>query len=338
MKHFLDLDDLDAPALEALLERARALQRTPQSAALAGRTVGLLFMNPSVRTLASMQAGVAQLGGSTFVITPGAGSWAMETRLGVTMDGEAAEHVREAIPVLAQYADCLGVRCFAKGTDLRADLADDVMRQLADLCPKPFINLESAAAHPCQALADWKTLDDLEIPRRGGRFVLSWAYHPKALAHAVPASTVLMAARRGMHVTVLRPDGFALPESIMARARALAEASGGSVDETDQREAAMEGAHVMYVKSWCAPSAYGHPQEEAALRLPFKEWCVREPWFRGARPDARFMHCLPVRRNVKVADEVLDGPRSVVIQQAGNRLHVQKSLLVGMLAGKEFRP
>jgi N-acetylornithine carbamoyltransferase len=332
MRTFLDLDDLGDDRLEAVLARARELERRPASTALAGRVVGLLFMNPSLRTLASMQAGVAQLGGSSFVISPGAGSWKLELRDGAVMDGDAAEHVREAIPVLGQYADALAVRCFARAADLAEDLADGVIRTMAELSPVPFVNLESAASHPCQALGDWKTLEDLDVPRRGGKFVLSWAYHPKALPYAVPASTLAMAARRGMHVTVLRPHGFALPEPIMAKARVLAARCGGEVEETADRRAAMDGAHVLYAKSWTAPALYGHPEEEARLRAPLREWCVRESWFAGARPEAKFMHCLPVRRNVKVADEVLDGPRSAVVREAGNRLHAQKALLVEMLA------
>jgi len=337
MKRFLDLCDLEDGRLEAVLARARELERRPISKALSGKMIGLIFMNPSLRTLASMQAGIAQLGGSSFLIQPGAGSWKLETRTGAIMDNDAAEHVREAIPVLAEYADALGVRVFAEGKDLAADLSDGVIRAMAELCPKPFVNLESAISHPCQALADWKTLDDLEIPRKGGRFVLSWAYHPKPLPYAVPASVLAMAARRGMQVVVLRPDGFALPQEVMSRAQALAARSGGSIVETSDRRAALDGAHVLYAKSWAAPAFYGRPAEEAILRAPLRGWCVSESWFESAAPGARFMHCLPVRRNVKVADEVLDGPRSAVIRQAGNRLHAQKALLVEMLGATEAR-
>ncbi len=333
---FLDLDDLSDDRLEAVLARAKKLEEQPVNAALQGHTVGLLFMNPSLRTLASMEAGVSQLGGSSFVITPGQSSWKLEMADGTVMDGDAVEHVREAIPVLAQYATALGVRCFAAGRDLDEDLADGVIRKMAELSPVPFVNLESAVSHPCQALADWKTLEDFKVPRKGGRFVLSWAYHPKPLPYAVPASALTMAARRGMEVTVLRPEGYALPDPIMRRAEALAARSGGSVTQTADRKAAMEGAHVLYAKSWAAPQHYGRPEEEAPLRAEYRDWCVAGSWFAGARPDARFMHCLPVRRNVKVTDEVLDGPRSVVVKQAGNRLHAQKALLVEMLA--EARP
>lgn len=337
MKRFLDLEDLDGARLEQVLALARDLERSPVGRHLEGRTVGLVFMNPSLRTLASMQAGVSQLGGNSFLIQPGAGSWKLETRTGAVMDGDAVEHVREAIPVLCQYADLLAVRCFAEGKDLPTDLADGVIRAMAELSDKPFVNLESAASHPCQALADWKTLEDLEIPRAGGRFVLSWAYHPKALPYPVPASALWMAARRGMEVTVMRPDGFALPEPVMAKARLLAAASGGSVRETADRREGMEGAHVLYAKSWSMPALYGRPAEEALARQQHRDWCVDEPWYEPAAPGARFMHCLPVRRNVKVTDRVLDGPRSVVVRQAGNRMHAQKALMVELLSNPESR-
>lgn len=331
MNSFLHLHELQDATLQSLLHSARELEHTPVSDALRGRVLGLVFLNPSLRTLSSFQAGMAQLGGSSFVITPGQGTWSLETREGVVMDGAAAEHVREAVPVLCQYADALGVRCFAGGKNLAEDAAEPVLSAFARHATRPLVNMESALDHPCQALADWKTLDDLEIPARGGRFVLSWAWHPKQLPYAVPAAALSMAARRGMDVTVLRPEGYALPPVVMQRAQAEAARSGGKIRETDDRAAALDGAHVLYAKSWQAAAHYGNPETEAAQRADLRSWCVAEDWFSTARRDAVFMHCLPVRRNVKVKDEVLDGPRSRVIRQAGNRLHAQKAVLLHML-------
>jgi N-acetylornithine carbamoyltransferase len=195
-----------------------------------------------------------------------------------------------------------------------------------------LINMESAMNHPCQALADWRTLDEMQIPQRG-KFVLSWAYHPKALPLAVPAATLHMAAMRGMEVVVLRPDGFALPRQIMDKAASAAGASGGSVSETADRAAALKDAHVLYAKEWGSTAHYGDIQADAKLRADLTDWCVRERWFAGARPDAKLMHCLPVRRNVAIADEVLDGPRAQVLREARNRLTVQMAVLHRMLAG-----
>lgn len=330
LQRYLDLADFKPAEVEALVRLANRLQRRPEPKALAGKILGLLFMNPSLRTLASFQAGMQRLGGTSFVITPGQGTWQLETRRGAVMNGAAAEHIREGIPVLASYCDALGIRAFAEGRNLADDVADARFNDIASLVTKPLINLESAANHPCQALADWKTLHDLQVPKRC-RFVLSWVYHPRALPFAVPAATVHMAALRGMDVVVLRPDGFALPEGVMARAQQAALLSGGSVRETSDRADALNGAQVVYAKEWGCTSYYGDEEADQALRERLTDWCVREDWFNTTRPDCRFMHCLPVRRNVAVADEVLDGPRSTVLHQAHNRLTAQMAVLHRLL-------
>jgi N-acetylornithine carbamoyltransferase len=202
---------------------------------------------------------------------------------------------------------------------------------IESLCEKPLVNMESAMNHPCQALADWRTLDELEVPARA-KFVLSWAYHPKALPLAVPAATVHMAAMRGMEVVVLRPEGYALPEQVMEKARLAARDSGGSVSETADRATALTGASVLYAKEWGTTTYYGDTEADSRLRADLSDWCVREPWFDHALPDAKLMHCLPVRRNVAVSDEILDGPRAVVKRQAFNRMPAQMAVLHRMLA------
>jgi len=332
MNRFVSLSELPREEVLDLLALAGRLERQPDPQALAGRVLALLFFNPSLRTLASFQSAMARLGGSSFVISPGQGSWQLETRRGVVMNGDAAEHVREAVPVLASYADALGIRAFAGGRDLAADLADVAFRAMAAVCPVPLINLESAIDHPCQALADWKTMDDLAVPRHG-RFVLSWANHPKPLPLAVPAAALHMAALRGMEVVVARPHGYGLPAPLMERAQAVAELAGGSVRETNDPGEAMVGAQIVYAKSWGSPELYGDAQAEAIRRRALAGWCVDEHWFDEAAPECRFMHCLPVRRNVVVSDAVLDGPRSVVVQEARNRMWVQMAVLHRLLAG-----
>jgi N-acetylornithine carbamoyltransferase len=178
-------------------------------------------------------------------------------------------------------------------------------------------------------------MDDFEMPANGGKFVLSWAYHPKALPLAVPASTLHMAAKRGMDVTVLRPEGFELPAPVMQKAIFAAEEAGGSVIETSDRKEAMEGAHVIYAKSWSSTRHYGDKLADQKLREEHLDWCVDEPWFETAKDDCRFMHCLPVRRGVVVADEILDGPRSIVIPEARNRMLAQMAVLHQMLGGQK---
>jgi N-acetylornithine carbamoyltransferase len=330
MRRFIDLADFSREQIEELLVIARRLERVPEPDALRGKVLGLLFMNPSLRTLASFQAGMARLGGSSFVITPGSGTWQLETRLGAVMDGSAAEHIREGLPVLASYCDVLGIRAFADGKDLAGEVADTKFAGMAALVDRPLINMESAINHPCQSLADWKTLDEFSVPQHA-KFVLSWAWHPRALPLAVPAATVHMAAMRGMEVVVLRPEGFALPPAVMDKARAAAAASGGSVRESADRAEALAGAQVVYAKEWGYTAAYGDEAQDARARASLRDWCLTEDWFAAANQECRLMHCLPVRRNVALADALLDGPRAIVKRQAFNRMPAQMAVLHQLL-------
>ncbi|MFM9872829.1 MAG: N-acetylornithine carbamoyltransferase [Fimbriimonadaceae bacterium] len=323
MHDFLTLRTLKPSQIQELVNLAKDLKANPINDSLKGKVIGLLFMNPSLRTLASFQAGIGQMGGTSVVIQPGTGTWTLETRDGVVMDGPEVEHIREAIPVLASYCDILGIRSFANQTSLQEDLADGLMHKFAELSPKPLINMESASDHPCQALADWLTLDELNIPQHGN-FVLSWAWHPKPLPYAVPRAALSMASLRGMNITIHCPESHQLPIELYQEAEQL---GASSLRYSHNSADALENAQVLYCKSWVAPQNYGNPEAEQKSRQDLRDWCVRKDWFKTADPDAKFMHCLPVRRNVKVADEILDGSRSVVIQQAENRLHAQKAIL-----------
>ena len=331
MKAFNDLADFSSEEIVSLLELANRLDEKPEPETLTGKVLALLFLSPSLRTLASFQAAMTRLGGGSFVISPEMSIHGLESRPGIVMDGAAAEHVHEAVPVIASYGDAIGIRAFAERKDLDHDLAETEFSSLTNLIDTPYINMESASNHPCQSLADWKTLDDLGIAANRGKFVLSWAYHPMPLPLAVPAASVHMAAMRGMDVTVLRPEGFELPDAIMDKARIAAEASGGSVRETDDRTLAMEGANLIYAKSWSSTKHYGDRAADQELRRDLDHWCVDEPWFENAKEDCRFMHCLPVRRGVVVSERVLDGLRSVVIHQARNRMLAQMAVLHQML-------
>lgn len=326
------LEALEATGVRDLVALAGRLRAHPDPRALEGRVLALLFLSPSLRTQASFQAAMARLGGASFVIAPDRFIHRLEFDPAAVMDGEAAENIAEATPVLASYGDALGVRAFAAQRDLAEDLADERFETIRRLCPKPFLNLESAVRHPCQAISDWRTLDDLGVPENGGRFVLSWARHPRPLPLAVASDTLRMAAMRGMEVTVLRPGGYELPESVMNEARRLAAASGGAVRESDDRAEAMEGAEVLYAKSWASTRHYGDPARDLALRAKLTDWTVAEDWFGNARENCRFLHCLPVRRGVVVSAAVLDSPRSEVVRQAENRMWTQMATLHRMLA------
>jgi N-acetylornithine carbamoyltransferase len=181
MNEFYDLADFSPNEIQELLDLASRLQVNPEPRSLEGKVLALLFMSPSLRTLASFQAAMVRLGGGAFVISPNMSIHGIETRPGIVMDGMAAEHIREAVPVIASYADLIGIRAFAERRNFEEDLADREYNDMRSLCQIPLINMESAINHPCQSLADWKTMDDLGLPRAGGKFVLSWAFHPRAL-------------------------------------------------------------------------------------------------------------------------------------------------------------
>jgi N-acetylornithine carbamoyltransferase len=328
MEHFLTTTSLSGDALEALLEDAAAIKAGKLTKKLAGRVMGMVFLNPSLRTRTSFETGMFQLGGHAINLTVGQGMWNLESADGVTMDGAAAEHVKEAVPVLSRYVDVLGVRSFPGGVDWSLDKTDPVISAFAEHAEVPVVSMESALWHPCQALADALTWKEIGLTQ-GDKVVLSWAYHPKALPMAVPNSVLTVAAQRGLDVTVLRPDPFALDADIVKQASDIADAAGGSVTETDDLSA-LNGAKVVYAKSWGSLQAYGRPEEEKALSEPHRDWQVTADWM-GRTDNGKFMHCLPVRRNVVVADEVLDGAASIVVDQAENRLHAQKALLLKLL-------
>jgi N-acetylornithine carbamoyltransferase len=334
VKGFYHLADLPTDEVEKLVVRALHLRSGASARRFDGKSLGILFFNPSLRTQASFQRAAGRLGVDLVQLQSGGnGVWGIECEDGAVMDAGNAEHVREAAAVLGRFVDVLAIRAFAGMHTLEKDLHDTLMNGFRKHAGVPVVNMESALWHPCQSLADWATLDLFDVPRKA-KFLLTWAWHPKALPHAVPNSTLCMAAQRGMDVVVLRPAGYDLHESVMSQARALAAASGGAVSVTEDREAALAGASVVYAKSWGSLGCWGSPESEALQRANLRSWCVDGEWMQQT-DHARFLHCLPVRRNVVVADEVLDGPWSVVIDQAENRLHAQTALLEGLFASLE---
>ncbi|MBW2458280.1 MAG: N-acetylornithine carbamoyltransferase [Deltaproteobacteria bacterium] len=331
MRHFVSTTDWAPDEIESLLQHAIDAKAGRRSDSLPGKVMGMVFMNSSLRTRTSFEAGMFQMGGHAINLSVGEGMWKLEAADGVVMDGDAAEHVKEAVPVLSRYVDVLGLRAFPEGKDWAADKLDPVISSFAAHSAVPVVNMESSMWHPCQALADALTWKEKGV-KNGDKVVVSWAYHPKALPMAVPNSALVMAAQRGMEVTVLRPEPFALDAGVMQTAKDLAAETGGSVTETDDA-AALEGAKVVYAKSWGSLEAYGAPDQEKSIRADYNDWQVTADWM-GRTDGGIFMHCLPVRRNVVVADAVLDSAASVVVDQAENRLHAQNALLVELLGGK----
>ncbi|MEO8430954.1 MAG: N-acetylornithine carbamoyltransferase [Acidobacteriota bacterium] len=326
MRHFLSTRYLTQPEFESLLARGGEFRDGAESAALRGRHVGLVFFNPSLRTRVSMEVAVSKLGGTPVTLSVGSEAWPMEYRDGIVMDGGAVEHVREGAGVLGRYCDMLGIRSFPEGKDYEVDRREPALNAFAEYSGVPVVNLESSLDHPCQAMADAMTIRGRLGATKGRRVLLTWAYHPKALPMAVPNSFLMGAARLGVDLVLARPQGYELDLDIVRAAGRLAEENGGRLTETDEPDAGFDGAEIVYAKSWGSLADYGDSSAEAARRSRLRDWRVTEARMARGRV-ASFMHCLPVRRNVVVDDEVLDGGRSLVLDEAENRLYAQQAIL-----------
>jgi N-acetylornithine carbamoyltransferase len=302
-----------------------------QSKPLAGRSVALVFFNPSLRTRASMQIGVYELGGNAVVLEPGGTTWTLEHREGAAMDADKTEHVAEFVRVLGRYCVAIGVRTFAALKNWDEERADPILNAFAKYSEVPIINLESAMHHPCQAMADMMTIRE-KLGDGRKKVLLTWAWHPKPLPMAVPNSFALAAAQMGHDLVVAHPRGYELDDELMATIREQAAEAGGSVTISHEIEEAFAGVEVVYAKSWGSRNFYGAPEKDIAERAQYRgSWIVDEAKMAQTN-SAIFMHCLPVRRNVIVTDGVIDSASSVVIDEAENRLHVQKAIMAKMLS------
>ena len=326
---FLSTRDLSTRQVSALLDLAIAQKAGTASygAPLAGRNVGLVFFNPSLRTRVSMSVAVTQLGGTPVVLDVGKGIWDLEHREGVRMDGTKPEHIKDALPLLSEYVDAIGVRCFPFLDSWQEDVAEPVLSAFREYSRVPIVNLESAMHHPCQAMADMMTIREHfgeKAPKR--KVVLHWTWHPKALPLAVGNSFALAAAQCGHDVVVCAPPEYQLDSEFMTDIGGISREVGGSVRFTSSRDEALEGAHVVYGKSWVSRANYGRVADDLALRQKYQDWIVNDATF-AKSDDGVFMHCLPVRRNVEVTDSVIDSARSLTQAEGANRLHVQKTIL-----------
>lgn len=337
MKHLTGIADLGVAGVAEVLATAAAWKRAAPGAHLAGRLLGMVFFNPSLRTRASFEAAMARGGGGAIVLEVGNGIWRLETRTGAVMDGDRPEHIREAIPVLGRYADALAVRTFAELASDAADAQDPVMTAFRALAGVPVISMESAREHPCQGLADLLTVRECCGSAAGVPVTLTWAPHVKPLPKAVPHSFLLTAAAAGCELRLAHPPGFDLHPEVLAQARAYAEQSGGSLRCFEEQAPALAASRVVYAKSWGPATDRVAPAQAAAQVARHRDWLITPDTLARAAPGAVFLHCLPVRRNVEVADAVLDGPASRVLDQAENRFHVQRVLLDRLLNGAASR-
>ena len=276
------------------------------------RTIMLVFFNNSLRTRLSSQKAALNLGMNPIVLNVNGDSWKLETGMGVVMDSDKSEHLREAIPVIGSYCDIIGVRSFAGLTDKEYDYNETILRQFIEYSGKPVISLESATVHPCQAFADLITIEEHRRKQRP-KVVLSWAPHPKCLPQAVPNSFAEWMNAADVDLVITHPKGYELDPRF----------AGDAKVEYDQMKA-LEGADFVYAKNWSSTSPYG----QNICKDP--SWTIDKAHM-DVTDNAFFMHCLPVRRNVIVTDEVIDSPQSLVIPEAANRVVSAQVVMKRML-------
>lgn len=326
MRHFLSTEPWSRDDLQAMIDRARRFRDSPQGNALKGKSIALMFFNPSLRTRTSFDLGAHQLGGHAIVLDARGQTWPVEISDGAVMDGGPEEHVKEAARVLSSYVDLIAIRCFPKFEDWKTEREDALIEAYARHATVPVINMETIV-HPCQELAHMMALQDRLGEVAGKNFLLTWVPHPKPLNTAVANSAILIASKFGMNVRMLVPDEvYALDPRYMGAAERFCEAAGASFSMTTDVEQAYSGAHAVYAKSWGALPFYGNWDGEAPHRAKGAGFMVDDAKM-ALTENAVVSHCLPMRRNVKMADSVVDSPAFMGIAEAENRLHVQKAIM-----------
>ncbi len=312
MKHFTSLEDAGEPG--PLVRSALALKQKPfQPELAASKKVGLIFLNPSLRTRLSSQVAAQNLGAEAIVLDIGKDGWALEFDDGVTMNGDKAEHIREAAAVMGRYFDVLGVRTFPELKDKEADYSESLLSAFVAYAGIPVVSLESATRHPLQSLADLVTIQEHWKENRRPKVVLTWAPHIKALPQAVPNSFVEWIKGAEVDLVVTNPEGYDMaPEFI------------NGVEVVHNQKEALKGADFVYVKNWSSYEQYGQILGE------------HEGWTFGNEHlamtnNARVMHCLPVRRNLVIKDEVLDGPNAIHLDQSENRVYAAQAVFKKLL-------
>ena len=309
MTNFLSLADV--ADLDALIQSGRDAKAHPFADQHLGKnkTIGLIFFNSSLRTRLSTQKAAQNLGLNVMMMNVGQDSWGLEMEEGVLMNGDKAEHVREAAAVIGRYCDIIGIRAFAELKDRDLDYREQVMHQFAKYAAVPIVNLESATRHPLQSLADCITIEEAKTVRSGApgrpKVVLTWLPHFKPLPQAVANSFCeWMNARANsghLEFIVTHPEGYELAPEFVGNARVIYD-----------RDEAFDGADFIYGKNWSSYREYGQVLTQEPT------WAVTMDDLARTN-NGKFMHCLPVRRNLKVSDAVLDSPQSLVVEQAANR-------------------
>lgn len=312
MNHFTSIKDIKDP--QKLVKKALDFKANPWQPDFAkGKKVGLIFLNPSLRTRLSTQLAARNLGAEAVVLDIGSEGWALEFEDGVLMNGQKAEHIKEAAGVLGQYFDVIGVRTFPSLQDRKKDYAEEWLEAFKKYTGKPILSLESATLHPLQSLADWMTMAENWQKSDMPKVVLTWAPHVKALPQAVPNSFLEWMKAAEVDLTLTHPEGYELAE----------EYSGGVNVEYDQQKA-LADADFVYVKNWSAYEDYGKilSQDES--------WTFSKSHLELTN-NAKIMHCLPVRRGLVMEDQILDGPNALHLQQANNRIYSAQAVISELL-------
>ncbi|GAB2689474.1 acetylornithine carbamoyltransferase [Mucilaginibacter koreensis] len=312
MKQFTSVHDV--ANINALVSEALAAKRSPYTDQQLGKnkTLGLVFLNPSLRTRMSTQKASLNLGMNVMVLNMDKEGWALELQDGAVMNGSSVEHIREAAAVMGQYCDIIGIRSFPGLKDRDEDYSEIIFNKFVKYCGVPVVSLESATRHPLQSLADLVTIEELKTTVRP-KVVLTWAPHIKPLPQAVPNSFAEWMCKADVDFMITQPQGYELDKSFTQGA-----------EITYNQNEALAGADFIYVKNWSAYEPYGKV-------LPGNEdWMLTNERL-SITNNAKVMHCLPVRRNVELSDEVLDGPHSVVIHEAGNRVWAAQAVLKSIL-------
>jgi len=311
MKNFTSVNDI--PDLPELLDLAAAIKKDPFANQIGkNKTIGLLFFNPSLRTRLSTQKAAQNLGMNAIVMNLNTEGWLLEFEDGTVMDGSKAEHIKEAAQVVSQYCDIIGVRSFPTLADKEKDEQEQVISAFVTYASVPVISLEGSSEHPLQAVADALTIEEFKTKLRP-KVVLTWAPHPKALPHAVPNSFVKMMNRSNVDFVITHPEGYELNPEVTQNAKI-----------THNQNEAFANADFIYAKNWSSWKDYGK------ILSTDVNWTVSNEKMLLTE-NARFMHCLPVRRNMIVTDEVLDSEGSIVIPQANNRTFAAQAILTKIL-------
>ena len=330
MKHFISTKSWSKSELQEILDFSIKLKENPFQPILKNKSIAMIFFNPSLRTKTSFEIGINELSGTAVVIQPGKDAWSMEFAENVVMDGESEEHVKEVAQVLSSYCDCIAVRAFPKFESWEIDRTNHVIESFAKYASVPVVNMESIE-HPCQELAHVLTLQEHFGNLEGKDYLLTWTYHPKPLNTAVANSSLLIASKFGMNVRLLCPnEDYLLDERYLSSAKQFCRDNGKSFEVSHDINSAYKGANIVYAKSWGSLNYYGNPAAEMLVRNNYKHFIVNDEKM-NLTEDGVFSHCLPLRRNIKATDSVIDSPSCLAIQEAAKRKHVQKSLLSKIL-------